>query len=46
MHSQKISSHQESMGSHKRRKQEIRQDTLNTNYSNDSTMNMQTREHG
>ena len=46
MRSQKISSHQESMGSHKRRKQKIRQDTLNTNYSNDSTMNIQTREHG
>ena len=46
MHSQKISSHQESMSSHKRRKQKIRQETLNTNYSNDSTKNIQTREHG
>ena len=36
MHSQKIISHQGSMGSHLRCKQKIRQDTLNTNCSNDS----------
>ena len=36
MHSHKISSHQESMSSHKRCKQKRRQDTLDTNYSNDS----------
>ena len=40
MHSTKGSSHPESMSSHKRRKQEIRQETLKTNYSNDSSKNI------
>ena len=40
MHSTKGSSHPESMSSHERRKQEIRQETLKTNYSNDSSKNI------
>ena len=36
MHSQKFISHQRSMGSHFKTQAKIRQDTLNTNYSNDS----------